>query len=349
MSYTSRFFNYFPPPKFLAMPASGVSVSDRSLRYIELEPKKKEFIVRRYGEITIPEGTIVSGRIKNPDALKKVFQELKDTYNIQFVRLALHEQLGYVMRLNIPQIKKSELRNNIELQLEENVPIPPKEAIFDYEEIKCEIIEHTHETHVGVFVMPRAFVEAYVLLLHDAGITPLSFEVEACALRRGATRTGLSIMSAGIIRFTWTIPVGGDLLTRAVANAFGISFEEAQKKKEKEGFKPNRGGQKGQNMAALLSLQTKLLKEEIKRREIFWRTHVAERGEKDDIKKVILCGGEANVPSLSDYLAAGLGIPVVIGNPWLNVTSFDDYIPEISRNQALRYTTAIGMALSFPG
>lgn len=64
-----------------------------------------------------------------------------------------------------------------------------------------------------------------------------------------------------------------------------------------------------------------------------------------NIKEIILCGGDANLIGLTEYLNSTLKIPVKTANVWLNVFSFEKYIPEIEFNESLKFATAIGLAL----
>jgi len=69
--------------------------------------------------------------------------------------------------------------------------------------------------------------------------------------------------------------------------------------------------------------------------------HVLPNGQK--FKKVILCGGGSNLKGLSPLLEKRLGIPVEIGNPWINFYEKRRKIP-LSREASLSFTTAIGLA-----
>ena len=63
------------------------------------------------------------------------------------------------------------------------------------------------------------------------------------------------------------------------------------------------------------------------------------------IEKIILCGGDANLLGLTDYLSASLKIPVERADIWTNIDYRDGFIPEIEFNDSLRYATAVGLAL----
>lgn len=356
----SRFFDYFPPPEFLTMPAVGVDISDRSIHFIQLVRKGRGFVLGKYGHEKIPGGLITEGGIEDAPALEEILTKLRKKHGLDFVRVSLPEQKGYLLKMKLPLMKRSEVRGSLELRLEENVPISPQNALFDYTTVECEPEKHKGHLDVGVAVMPIDVVSKYAEVFSGAGFTPLSFELEAHAIARavlpendcgttmivdiGATRTGISIVSEGIARYTATVNIGGDQLTEAVMKIFNLSKKEAQKKKEKEGLLQNR---EDKSMYGALIPITSLLGDEIKKRIIYWGTQDQGKGHatKKDIEKIILCGGEANVPGIKHYLATTLKINVELANPWMNIASFDDYIPEIYHNRSLQYVTALGLAL----
>jgi Tfp pilus assembly PilM family ATPase len=60
----------------------------------------------------------------------------------------------------------------------------------------------------------------------------------------------------------------------------------------------------------------------------------------------MLCGGGANLKGLPQFLSERLKIPVVCGNPWVNILKPPiKSIPELSYQESLTYVTALGLAL----
>jgi len=358
MLHKKSFFKFFPTPHFLLRPAVGLDISDRSIRFAELIKKDSEIVLGDYGEKEIPEGVLVEGDIKDIDILKDVLKNIKEVYDFRFVRLSLSEQQSYLFKITLPRVEQNILKKNIEEQLVGHVPLPRESLNFDYTIVKCGQNRKKNQIDVGVAVMPHAVVAQYLTILTESGLVPLSFELEAHAITRaivdpddcgtimivdiGATRTGIAIVSDGIIQFTTTLNVGGNLLTKAVIKRFNIDFKEAQERKERVGLIADKNGESDMFSALVLPVST--LRDEIKRYWMYWHTQQAEAHRK--IEKIILCGGEANVPGLREYLSASLKEYVEMGNPWRNITNFENYIPEIPYNHSLRYTTALGLALS---
>ncbi len=89
-----------------------------------------------------------------------------------------------------------------------------------------------------------------------------------------------------------------------------------------------------------------MLKDEIVKHFTWWEGRRGDDRHLDRaIEKVVVCGGQATLPGLIDYLNLNLPLPVELGNPWINIFAFDQYIPPINLNQSLRYTTSLGLAL----
>jgi len=360
MLHTNRFFDFFPPPQFLEMPAVGIDISDRSVRFAELKRKSGAFVLGKFGEKKIPSGIVISGQIRKQDELREVLAALKQEHDFTFVRISLPEQQGYSLKIQIPRVKPNEIYESLELQLEEHVPLSVQEAVFDYHLVTCSD-EEKGVYEIGLSVMPYKIIKSYVHLFDNTGLTPLSFEFEVHAIARsvikqddcgafllldiGATRTGVAVQSRGVITFTSTIDVGGHSLTESIAKALGISFEEAEQKKESRGLLDGKGDPLYQALITRLSV----LRDEINKHYTYIKTHknIIGKGE-SNVERIVICGGEANVPGFANYLATTLKVDIEIANPWTNINPLTDYIPEIPSNHALRYVTALGLAQHSP-
>lgn len=353
----SAFYKLFPPPRFLAMPAVGLDISDESIHFIEFSHTKGGCKIKRFGEKKIPEKIIEAGEVKDPEKLTKILSSLKGAFSSQNVNVSLPEQHAYLLKLQIPRMKMNEIRGSLELQLEENVPISAAEAVFDYDVIDINKKESSME--VVLSVLPRKIVENYTDIIKNAGLSPLSFEIEAQAIARcvipegddgtfmiidfGRTRTGISIVSNGVTRFTSTVEIGGAALTRVIKKTLSVSIEEAEKVKKEKGVA---GQDKNSELFLAMMSIIGVLKDEANKHYVYWHTHKDSSGKKRPaIEKIILCGGDSNLAGLTDYLSTGIRVPVELANAMINVNSMERYIPDMSFSDSLRFTTAIGLAL----
>lgn len=346
---------FFPVPGFLALSSVGFDISDQSIKYAGLIQKDGGLQLGKFGSIRLEPGIIKSGEIFDPLKLKKILSDFSKKENIKFVRVALSEQQIYLFTLFLPDMEYDVTYGAIELQLEEHIPIDANNVIFDFEILE----KKDGKMMVQVVASPRSVVDNYISIIKDAGMTPLSIEVEGQAIARsvmksgsnetamivdfGELRTGISVVSNESIHFTSTIDIGGISITKLIEKNFGISFEEAEELKQKTGLKKTIVHS---DLFPVLLNGVSVLRDEINRHFVYWHTHKEENGQdRPHIEKIILCGGDSNLPGLKDYLSSSLRVKVEIADVWVNINSFGKYIPEINFNNSLGFATALGLAL----
>ncbi len=357
MTKRNWLWKLFPIPRYLRMPAIGFDLSDRSVKIVELKNFSRGIKLNWYAERLIPPGIIEAGRIKNESGLKKILSSLKNEFHLNYVNVSLPDEQSYTLRLRSPVGRQSDIHDNLEIQLGEHVPVPVTDLVFDYE-----VIDRAGGAKpffdVQVSALPRSMVEEHTRLFLESGLTPMAFEIEAQALSRsviqraddstymtidfGKTRTGFSIFSGGVVWFSSTINVGGDQLVGTIAKELNVGEDEARLLKEKKGLLKQDDDRIFNAIIPIISI----LKDEIHKHYNYWQTHRDESGiTRQQIKKIIMCGGDANVPGLLEYLSYDLRVPIRLANPWVNLASFDDYIPPVSFNHSLRYAVALGLGL----
>jgi len=348
----------FPPPQFLTMPATGVDITDNSVRFLSLQEGKKGKLIKERGSYPVDPGIISKGKIEDPEKMAEVLAELRREHGITFINASLPEEQAYLFQTTIPNepISQEQLRTILEFKLEENVPISSKDLVFDYEVVHD---DNDAEITLNITAFPYSIVIEYVEAFQAAGLKPLSFEIEAQSLARaiiphhhsgtymivdfGKMRTGISIVSEEVLRFTSTVSVGGNTLTRVVQKHFGVTKEEADKIKNEKGFARYK-----ENTELLETLMTtvSVLRDEISRHYTYWNTHAGENEkEHEKIDKIILCGGSANLAGLPEYLSSSMNIVVEVANVWANTFSLNDVVPDIEQPHSLAYATTVGLAL----
>lgn len=356
-SFKKTFFDFFPPPRSLMMPAVSLNLSDHSIKVISIKGGHKPSL-DFFGSEEIPDGVIQSGNINDRSKLIEILRSVKKKYNITFVRVSLPEEKAYVFKVRLPKVQsEKELRGSIEFVLEDNVPISLNEAVFDYSIIPNS--EKKQGIEVGVYVLPQKIIGSYIGIFNDVGIIPLSFEIEAESIARavieegdlstymivdyGRTRTGFSVVSKGVVRYTSTADIGGDPIARIFEGAGISSREDVERFKNENGLIKD---PEHPNLYMSLVNVVSVLRDEINKRYIYWHTHKDESGiVGEHISKIILVGGNSNLLGLDEYLSSSLKVRVERANVWTNITFDKDFVPPINFNQSLGYASAIGLAL----
>ena len=358
MSFYSAFAKYLPPPQFLTMPSLGVDISDTSLKYIQFgEEKSGVKPLMLWGEIDIPSGVLDRGNVHDQKQLVSVLKECKQKTDATFVRVSLPEERAYLFETEIKRsTPPKEIRSLLEFRLEENVPIPAREAFFDYDILEGETTDKTLRVVVAAYA--RETILNYYDACKEAGFIPLSFEVEAQAMVRsvlpefstgahllvdfGKTRTGVGIVLDGVLMYTSTIDFGGNQLSEVLRKVHGqITEGEITTIKNTQGL--IKGVHDTRSYDALISTIS-VIKDELSARIQYWHSGDY-KTESRRIQSVTLCGGSSNLKGLPEYFTETLGITTVRGNVWKNAFPVDKHIPPISIRHSYGYATAIGLAL----
>jgi len=349
------FTDFFPPPAYLLMPALGLDISDHSVKYVELERKKGQIFVRRFGEHLIPRGLIESGEIKNKEKLIVFLKALQKELKSKYLITALPEEKAFLARVKLPTMKEEEVRGALELQLEEHIPLSINEAILDFNIVR----ENSDSNCIDVCLIafPKKVVDDYRDVFAEAGFIPLALEMEMQASARtivpqdekktlavvdfGQTRTSFAIISKNEVQFTTTIKVAGEELEKALMRNLKIDQIQAEKIKKESGFIKSKENEKVFN--SILPVIS-VIKDEIGKCINYWNSNFGDNDLKK-VSKILLCGGDSNLIGFPGYLSYELKLPVELGNPWVNIFSFEERIPEIELKDSLSYAIALGLAL----
>ena len=347
---------FFPVPKFLQIPMVGFDISSDSIKLIEIKEKRNHLSIERYDKLDLPRGCIEKGDIKSPDILKRHLTEVRKKHGLKYIAVSLPEEQSYVFSVTIPNVSPKEVRDSIELQIEEHIPLPASDVVFDYTTMS--VHKETGDITLVVFALPIAIVESYFAILEDAGFVPLVFETEANALARaiipnnspassmiidlGNTRSVFTIVENNTAVFNVTADFGGADITRAIQKQMGITFEEAEKLKLERGIIRDTKDEIFSSSISTLAV----LKDEINKYYSYWNN----RSGKDKtinttIEKIYFCGGASALKRLNEFLSGYLEVSFQLADVWVNVISLEKEVPPITKKESLHYATAIGLAL----
>lgn len=361
MSVLATLSEFIPPPSYITMPSIGVDISDTSLKYIQFQRDRKSgtsLNLTDWGDIDIPEGILKRGDIKDVAVLAEKLAQVRTETGAENVRVSLPEERAYLFETEIERDTPfKEIRGMLEFRLEENVPLSPRDAFFDYDVVEDDLRAGVYRVLVTAYA--RDTVMNYYEACTKAGVTPLAFEVEAQAIARatlprndkgtymivdfGKTRTGVGIVHRGALMYTSTIDIGGAELSTALRHQLGDREEkELTKIKNMQGLV--RGVEDSAVYDALITTMS-AIKDEIATRIQYWNTRDVEREERQ-IEGIILCGGSANLKGLPGYFTETLGIQTRRAEVWTNAFDINEVVPAIGRRYSYGYATAIGLALT---
>lgn len=366
--------------------AFGLDISDRSLKIAKLERKKQGFALVSFLERRIEPGIIEKGEIRRPEALTKIIKDSVakakgKPLETRYVVASLPEEKAFLQVIPMPLLKMEELKEAIRFEAENYIPLPLHEMYLDFRVVRP-LYDHLDHLDVLIAALPKKTIDPYVSCLKNAGLVPLALEIESEAISRalvkngvsssplllidiGLTRTSFIIFSGHSLRFTSSIPISSAKFTKAIAKSLKLDPKSAEKLKIRYGLGgPKAVHLKGKRVDGLafkkeilqegkaLKALTPVLEEfkgEIKKYIDYYKSHDSNEHLPSDgkgVAKILLCGGGANLKGLCQLLSSGLGLPVKLANPWVNILAEGEKeTPEISFKKSLAFTTALGLAL----
>lgn len=345
-----------------------MDISDLSLKIVRLKNKKGNLRMASFLEIPVKPGIIERGEIKDQDALAEIIKQGITKVegkkpNTKYVVSSLPEEKAFLQVIRMPLMEEEDLREAVKFEAENYIPLSINSVYLDFQIIPS---ARSASDHLDVLIaaMPKEVVDPYVSCLQKAGLQPLALEIESSAIARaliknetspfpvliidfGANSTSFIVFSGYSLRFTSSIAVSSQKFTSAISRTLNIDEKKAEQLKIKYGIEKE--GEAGKEIFEALIPAMTDLKEQIKRYFNFYHTHVFQGklafGDKR-LKKILLCGGGANLKGFAEFLSLELGIPAELGNPWVNILKSPlREVPDLSFEKSLKYTTALGLAL----
>ena len=341
--------------------------------------EERNFELACYGAFPIAPGIIEKGEIKNKEALAKTIKEALrkvkgEKLKTNYVIASLPEEKAFLEIIPMPKIEEKQLKKAVRFEAENYIPLPIETVYLD-SQIVPPLKNSSNHLEVLIAALPKKIIDTYVSCLSMAGLTPLAMEIESQSISRaliknetsanplllidfGALRTGLIVFFGHSLQFTTSIPISSQKITEAISKNLKIDFKKAEKMKLRYGLETPkvvrlRGEKEGkfektitedkQIFEAIIPILTDLT-EQIKKYMDYYQSHTKQHRLSSNgktIEKILFCGGGANLNGLCRFLSDELKIPVVLGNPWINVSEK----PPLPLNESLKYTTAIGLAL----
>lgn len=279
--------------------------------------------------------------------------------------------------ISVPKVKdEKELKPLIEAQARKLVPLPFEEMILDSklidplkkvgkgEKVKgaakaqkdslTPIPEPKKQERVRVLITGAAktLVQKYVQIFKSAGLELVALETESFGLIRslvgkdkssiliidiGATRTNLTVVEKGIPFLTRSVNIGGQIVTKKIAEMMSVSEVEAEQIKHDLASQA-RGDDP---LPVVEQTFTPILNEIQYTTEQYARMDVTVGKQ---IEKIILTGGSAHLPNLDKYIADKTNTNTYSGDPWARVAVPEDLRP-VLEEIGPRFAVPVGLAM----
>lgn len=341
----------------------GLDIGVTNIRAVWLDYTKDGFLLKASAIVPTPPKSVLSESPLDQEEMAQAIRSVVDKAKITVrnVHIAFPENQVYTKVIDMPILSDKELAFGIYWEAEQYIPVPLSAITLVWSVLKRpEKVEvgSTEKMQVLMVGAPTALITKYQKILSMAGLNIVSIETEILSTIRalvplkantniippatitisiGAVNTSLAIIKEGILVFTYSIPIGGIAINRAIESDFGLTLPQAEEYKKTYGFsKEGVGGKIGKSIEPILIS----IAAEVKKSLAFY---AQKYNNQSPIQQILLSGGTAKLPGLDLFFAQNTGIETAIGNPWKVLANQE--VPKDIIDEASDYSVAVGLAM----
>lgn len=360
--------------------AFGLDIGQSSVKIVQIKLGANNPEVEGYGYVEFDPSAIVKGAIVKPeiiiDAIKKILENvLVGKITTNRIVASVPVAYSYTRILSLPNLKKEELEEAVKLEVEQYVPVqiedlylaheqiatklPPKNH-SDKKEKKHIILKKTVDTNpkipnnlILMVATPKRIVDTYLDVFNQlsfdvsvieptmfANFRAVNFFIPSAKPRVvidfGSHSSDLAIYDK-IVRLVSTVETGGSHITEQIMKTLNLNREQANKVKTHYGIAKSRWQvQLANGLQPILSD----FANEVQKTMRYYHEHNTQH----EVNDIVMVGGGANMPGLSDFLTHLTGVTVENFNPWAKLSLASLQPPY--QSETTLYDTAIGLALN---
>ena len=342
----------------------GLDIGSSAIKVAQLKESKGRYFLQKFGVKPLEPEVIVDGTVMDEGRVVSAIQELFEETNIKnkHVAVSISGHAVIVKKISLPPMPDEELEGQVKLAAEQYIPFDINEVNIDFHVLPPDPSSDGQGDMAVILVAAKKDkINELTELVKTARLIPMVMDVDAFAIENmhginyplaqeettALVNLGASVMNVNIIRagsslFTRDIPLGGNRYTEAIQREMGLSFEEAEESKKKEGS----GEATGMSVGNVLDSVNAEVASEIARTVDYFKTS----GANADLNRVLVCGGVAKAKGLIRQLSDRMQVPVEIADPFAEIdTTGCEMDPDLLAELAPSAAVGVGLALRAVG
>ncbi|MEG1255828.1 MAG: pilus assembly protein PilM [Clostridium sp.] len=241
-------------PKSVRLMALDIGSSE--IKIVEGQVKNGKIKVYNMEKIKSPKDIIEDGNIYNEDAVSFRIKEFMSKSNVKAKNVAIVSSSSTIIsrELVVPYVENhEELRNLVHYEIEQFLAINLNNYVVQFMKLEEVIVEDVRKQKLFAIIYPKNIIDSYRSLISSLMLNPYSLDITNNSVRKfknmakvfnsdlidkeesamyldlGSENINLSIINGENLEFIRVMPVGGSEITRYIASAQEVSFEEAEK------------------------------------------------------------------------------------------------------------------------
>jgi len=337
---------------------TAIDIGNHSIKLVKLRHNRGSYFLEATGIKDLPQGTIEGSEIKKKEVLVEALNTLRNQCDPSIVEVVF-SMSGHGIISDKFTFKIDPNENAEELILWEagqRSPFDVDDITLDYRILHRN--DETNEIEVLLVAAKNQVMQNYIDVFYEAGLKPVIVDVDAFAINNcysiesasmppanvialiniGHDLTNVTFVKNGIYHSARDISTAGEFFNKTIQRNLGLSPEEASlmlKGRCTTSIDPVKLQQSIEYAAEELSSGIDLAFSYFKSSE-----------KSENIDRIVLSGGGAYIPNLSDFIKNRHQIEVQISNP-LSCIEYDQGLFGSIEPQSISalLTVAIGLAL----
>ena len=340
----------------------GLDISSSAIKLLELGLGPDGYVVESYGAEPLPENAVVEQEIVDLDAVSEAIKRLKSTTKAKAkaVAVAVAGSAVITKTIEVPaSLKEDQIEEQLLLDADQYIPYPLDEVALDFQVLE-ESARSPELVEVLLAACRREHIESRQATVEMAGLEAEVVDIEAHCVQRaisldldlftrdgeeigkdvlaivdiGAEMMTLSVVSGSEVHHTREQMFGGKQLTDEIQKKYGMTTGEA-------GYAKKFGGLPDDYEESVLNPFKEALLQQVMRSLQFFYSATAF----NDVDRIVLAGGTANLAGLASFIEAKLGTPCSVANPFDNMQISDHVDKERLLKDAPSMMIACGLAM----
>lgn len=332
----------------------GIEIGTKNVKMVKVNSKGR---ITGYTYADLPEKVIVNGRVESKQMLTETLKLARKKLNTSFKEcvLCLDNSDVVIRQITIPQMDEAFIRNNINLELANFLPVSPDRYVIDYI-VTGKTDNEFKQLHLLVFAVPEEVVQSYALSIKAAGfqlkyidIMENAYEKLHKMLNKARTTSEVNFACLYIDYSKTSISVFGEgkfFINKVIDNGITKICKEISEK-------TNRPPDSVRNLIftndvmgigdpfivekSTIEKNLKDISIDVLRVLDYFKS----RNQASSIGTVYLSGGLSHLSGIQSFLQGVLGLRVIIVSGY-----FDSMFKNIPpRNNGVDYTNAIAVTL----
>jgi len=332
----------------------GLDIGSSSIKVVESARERSGDRLVNYGISEPLSEAIVDGEIMDRQMVQEAISNLMESRQIRnkSVVTAVSGRAVIVKKILMDRLNEEDAKEAIQWEAEQHVPYDVNDVSLDFQIINPNVDQK--KMQVLLVAAKKDMIQSHAEIIREAGLSPSIIDVDSFAIQNaveanydqipgetvallniGAEITNLNIIRDGIPHFTKDLSVGANSLVEGIQRRHNVSQADAI-----QALRGRADG--GIDVGQVVQATCEDLSVQIDRAIAFLKS----AGDADRVDRILVSGGSARVPGLTDFLGARHQVPVAVVNP-IQRLEFDPGLfgTDSPDSVAPLLTVAVGLAL----